>query len=29
LGKGSKLGIERGLNALWSQGGIMYVPPVR
>jgi general L-amino acid transport system substrate-binding protein len=29
LGKGSKLGIERGLNALWNQGGIMYVPPVR
>jgi general L-amino acid transport system substrate-binding protein len=29
LGKGSKLGIERGLNALWSQGGIMYVPPVK
>jgi general L-amino acid transport system substrate-binding protein len=29
LGKGSKLGIERGLNALWSQGGILYVPPVR
>jgi general L-amino acid transport system substrate-binding protein len=29
LGKGSKLGIDRGLNALWNQGGIMYVPPVR
>ncbi len=29
LGKGSKLGIERGLNALWSVGGIMYVPPIR
>ena len=29
LGKGSKLGIERGLNALWSQGGILYVPPVK
>jgi general L-amino acid transport system substrate-binding protein len=29
LGKGSKLGIERGLNALWNQGGILYVPPVR
>jgi general L-amino acid transport system substrate-binding protein len=29
LGKGSKLGIERGLNALWNQSGILYVPPVR
>jgi general L-amino acid transport system substrate-binding protein len=29
LGKGSKLGIERGLNAPWNQGGILYVPPVR
>jgi general L-amino acid transport system substrate-binding protein len=29
LGKSSKLGIERGLNAPWNQGGIMYVPPVR
>ncbi len=29
LGKGSKLGIERGLNAVWNKGGILYVPPVR
>jgi general L-amino acid transport system substrate-binding protein len=29
LGKGSKLGIERGLNTPWNQGGILYVPPVR
>jgi general L-amino acid transport system substrate-binding protein len=29
LGKGSKLGIERGLNALWNKGGILYTPPVR
>jgi len=29
LGKGSKLGIERGINALWNAGGLMYVPPVR
>ena len=29
LGKGSKLGIERGLNALWSKGGILYAAPVR
>ena len=29
LGKGSKLGIQRGINALWSAGGLLYVPPVR
>ena len=29
LGKGSKLGIERGVNALWNAGGLLYVPPVR
>jgi general L-amino acid transport system substrate-binding protein len=29
LGKGSKLGIERGLNAPWNDGGILYAPPVR
>lgn len=29
LGKGSKLGIERGINALWNKGGLLYVPPVR
>jgi general L-amino acid transport system substrate-binding protein len=29
LGKGSKLGIERGLNALWNKGGILYQPPLR
>ena len=29
LGKASKLGIERGLNAPWNKGGILYVPPVR
>jgi general L-amino acid transport system substrate-binding protein len=23
------LGFERGLNRLWTQGGIMYVPPIR
>ena len=23
------LGLPRGLNALWSKGGIMYAPPVR
>ena len=29
LGKGSPLGIERGINALWNAGGLLYVPPVQ
>lgn len=29
LGAGSKLKIERGLNALWRDGGILYAPPAR
>ena len=29
VGKDSPLGIARGLNALWSKGGIMYAPPIR
>jgi general L-amino acid transport system substrate-binding protein len=29
VGKGSPLQIERGLNALWTQGGLLYAPPVR
>lgn len=29
VGKGSPLQIDRGLNALWSKGGIMYAPPLR
>ncbi len=29
LGRGSPLGIERGLNALWTGGGLHYAPPVR
>ena len=29
VGEGSKLKIKRGLNALWSKGGIQYAPPVR
>lgn len=29
LGSGSELNMERGKNALWSQGGLMYVPPIR
>ena len=29
VGKDSPLGIERGLNRLWNQGGIMFAPPLR
>ncbi len=29
VGPDTPLGISRGLNALWSNGGIMYAPPVR
>ena len=29
VGSGSKLQIARGLNALWSKGGIQYAPPIR
>ena len=28
LGRGSALGIERGLNHLWTRGGLMYAPPI-
>src|SRR5262245_27023216 len=29
LGSGSRLKIARGLNNLWSQGGLQYAPPIR
>ena len=29
LGAASKLGIPRGMNQLWSAGGIQYAPPIR
>jgi len=29
LGTHSPLNLERGLNRLWTQGGLMYAPPVR
>jgi general L-amino acid transport system substrate-binding protein len=29
LGSGSRLKIPRGLNSLWSNGGIQYAPPIR
>jgi general L-amino acid transport system substrate-binding protein len=28
LGSGSPLAIERGLNRLWNDGGLMYAPPI-
>ena len=29
VGSGSPLKIDRGLNKLWSKGGLQYAPPVR
>lgn len=29
LGKGSPLAIDRGINAQWSDGGLLYAPPIR
>lgn len=29
VGSGSRLGIPRGLNQLWSHGGILFAPPIR
>jgi general L-amino acid transport system substrate-binding protein len=29
VGKGSRLGIARGLNRLWTKGGLHYAPPIR
>jgi general L-amino acid transport system substrate-binding protein len=29
VGKGSPLKIERGINALWTNGGLQYAPPIR
>jgi general L-amino acid transport system substrate-binding protein len=29
VGTGSALGISRGLNRLWTKGGIQYAPPIR
>src|ERR671931_210262 len=29
VGTGSKLGISRGVNRLWTKGGIQYAPPIR
>jgi general L-amino acid transport system substrate-binding protein len=29
VGKNTPLKLERGLNALWKNGGLMYSPPFR
>jgi len=29
IGSGSKLAIPRGINSLWTNGGIQYAPPIR
>jgi general L-amino acid transport system substrate-binding protein len=29
VGRGSKLKLDRGLNRLWTEGGLMYAPPLR
>jgi general L-amino acid transport system substrate-binding protein len=29
IGSGSQLKISRGINALWSKGGLQYAPPIR
>ena len=29
LGQKSKLKLERGVNRLWTQGGLIYAPPFR
>ena len=29
VGPDTPLGLDRGINALWTEGGIMYAPPVR
>ena len=29
IGVNTPIGLERGLNALWRDGGILYTPPFR
>ena len=29
VGPNTPLALERGLNKLWKDGGVMYVPPIR
>ena len=29
IGTATPIGLARGLNALWTQGGLQYAPPIR
>jgi general L-amino acid transport system substrate-binding protein len=29
VGPSTQIGLERGLNALWTNGGLQYAPPIR
>ncbi|HSI96878.1 MAG TPA: hypothetical protein VK926_00820, partial [Gaiellaceae bacterium] len=29
VGADTSLGLERGVNALWTEGGLLYAPPYR
>ena len=29
VGPNTALGLERGVNALWNNGGLLYAPPIR
>jgi general L-amino acid transport system substrate-binding protein len=29
LGRNTQVGLSRGLNDLWTRGGLMYAPPIR
>jgi len=29
VGPDTPLGLDRGVNALWTDGGVLYAPPVR
>jgi general L-amino acid transport system substrate-binding protein len=29
VGPDTTMGLERGLNALWTEGGLQYAPPIR
>jgi general L-amino acid transport system substrate-binding protein len=29
IGEGTPIGLARGLNAQWTQGGLLYAPPFR
>ena len=29
VGEATPIGIPRGINNLWTEGGVMYAPPIR